>query len=62
MGDFGLYFPVGDVEAMAQRLYDATRLDWQAKAEQAQRIAAQFHIDNIIKQWQQIITKASDNG
>lgn len=62
MGDFGLYFHNGETEALAQRLTEATTLDWQAKSTQAQQIAAHFNIETIINQWQQLIKKASDKA
>ena len=55
MGDFGMYFSVGDVKGMAQRMTEATQIDWQEKSEQAIQIAAQFSIDTIINQWKQLI-------
>ena len=55
MGDFGLYFKNGDIEELAQRLEDATKIDWQAKSEEALTIAQRFDIKNIIKQWKQLI-------
>lgn len=51
MGDFGLYFNNGDIEQLARRLDDATRLDWPAKAQQAMAIARRFDIETIIPQW-----------
>ena len=57
MGDFGMYFSVGDVKGMAQRMTEATQIDWQEKSEQAIQIAAQFSIDTIINQWKQLINE-----
>lgn len=57
MGDFGLYFPNGDVQALADRLQQATQLDWSAKSAEALQIAARFNIETIIQQWQQLIKK-----
>ncbi len=55
MGDFGMYFSVGDVKGMAKQMKQATQMDWQEKSEQALQIAARFNIDTIIKQWKQLI-------
>ncbi len=55
MGDFGLYFPNGDIHALAEKLHEATHMDWQEKSQEALQIAARFNIETIIKQWQQII-------
>ena len=55
MGDFGMYFSVGDVKGMARQMKQATQMDWQEKSEQALQIAARFNIDTIIKQWKQLI-------
>lgn len=58
MGDFGLYFPNGDVQQLAQRLHDAARLDWQAKREEAFQIAQRFDIDAISHQWMELLGRA----
>ena len=55
MGDFGMYFKNGDIEDLAQRLEDATHIDWQAKSEEALKIAQRFDINNIMKQWKKLI-------
>ena len=55
MGDFALYFKNGDIEELAQRLEDATRLDWQTKSKEALEIAKRFDIHKIIEQWKQVI-------
>ena len=55
MGDFALYFKNGDIDELAQRLEDATHLDWQAKSKEALEIAKQFDISNIIEQWKLLI-------
>ena len=55
MGDFGLYFPVGDVEAMAVQLERATQLDWQQQSRQARAIAARFRPEAIMAQWRQLL-------
>lgn len=55
MGDFGMYFKNGDIEDLAQRLEEATHIDWQAKSKEAIAIAQRFDIKNIITQWKQLI-------
>ena len=55
MGDFGLYFKNGNVEELAQRLDEATLLNWKKKSKEALHIAKRFNLDAIIKQWKQII-------
>ena len=55
MNDFALYFRNGDIEDLAQRLKDATQIDWQSKSKEALKIAERFDINNIIKQWKQLI-------
>lgn len=55
MGDFGLYFENGNIEELAQRLEEATHLDWQRKSKEALEIAKKFDLNTIIDQWKQII-------
>ena len=55
MGDFALYFKNGDIDELAQRLEDATHLDWQKKSKEALEIAKRFDIKKIIEQWKQLI-------
>lgn len=55
MGDFGLYFSNGNVKELAQRLTDATQLDWTKKSQEALEIAKRFDIKNIIQQWYQLL-------
>ena len=55
MGDFGLYFKNGDIGELAQRLEDATKLDWVAKSKEAITISQRFEVAHIIKQWKQLI-------
>ena len=57
MGDFGMYFSVGDVKGMARRMAEATQMDWQEKSGQALRIAERFNIETIINQWKQLINE-----
>ena len=55
MGDFGMYFENGNIEDLAQKLEEATHIDWQAKSKEALAIARRFDIENIIKQWKELI-------
>ena len=55
MSDFGMYFKNGDIEDLAQRMEEATHIDWQAKSKEAIAVAQQFDIKNIITQWKQLI-------
>ena len=55
MGDFALYFKNGVIEELAQRLEDATQLDWQAKSKEAIKLAERFNINTIIEQWKRLI-------
>ncbi len=55
LGDFSLYFKNGNIEDLAQRLEDATHLDWQKKSKEALKIAKRFDIKKIIEQWKQLI-------
>jgi glycosyltransferase involved in cell wall biosynthesis len=53
LGDFGLFFKNGDIQELAQRLEDATYLDWQKKSDEAIEIAQQFDVNQIAEQWKQ---------
>lgn len=55
MGEFGLYFKNGNIEDLAQRLEDATHINWQTKSKEALEIAQRFDIKNIIEQWKELI-------
>ena len=55
MGDFGLYFQNGNVEELADKLHDATNLDWKKKSEEAFAIAHRFDLSNIADQWREIL-------
>lgn len=54
LGDFGLYFENGNIEDLAQRLEDATHIDWQTKSQEALKIAQRFDIHSIIEQWKRL--------
>ena len=55
MGDFGLYFKNGDIIDLAERLEEATHIDWSKKSQEAFDIAKRFDINNIISRWKEII-------
>ena len=55
LGDFGMYFKNGDIKDLAQRLEDATHIDWETKSKEALEIAKRFDIENIISQWKKLI-------
>ena len=55
MGPFGLYFKSEDVNDLAQRLEDATHIDWSAKSQEALQIAHKFDVANIITQWKTLL-------
>ncbi len=55
MGDFGMYFPNGDVNGMARRMAETTKIDWQAKSCQALEISHRFNIKTIADTWHEII-------
>ena len=53
LGDFGMFFKNGDIQELAQRLEDATHLDWQKKSDEAIAIAQRFDVNQIAEQWKQ---------
>lgn len=55
MGDFGIYFENGNVEQLAQRLQEATQMDWPSKSAEALSVANRFDIEHIISQWNEIL-------
>jgi glycosyltransferase involved in cell wall biosynthesis len=55
MGDFGLYFDNEDIAGLAERLYDATQLDWKKKSAEAFPIASNFNLSEIALQWRAIL-------
>jgi glycosyltransferase involved in cell wall biosynthesis len=55
MGDFGLYFQNGNIEELAERLHDATNIDWEEKSSEAFTIAHRFDLSQIAGQWQKIL-------
>ena len=55
LGNFGLFFKNGDIQELAQRMEDATHLDWQQKSDEAIKIAQRFNIKEIAGQWKQLL-------
>ena len=55
MGDFGIYFKNGDISDLANRLEEATHIDWQKKSKEAIQIAHKFDITHITEQWKALL-------
>ena len=55
LGDFGMLFKNGNIQELAQRLEDATCLDWQKKSDKAIKIAQRFDVIQIAEQWKQLL-------
>lgn len=55
MGNNALYFPNGDIEALASKLQEATQIAWPAKSEEAIRTARRFDISEVMPQWQEVL-------
>ena len=57
LGEFGIYFNNGNIHNLAQRLEDATKINWKEKSQEAINIARKYDVHSIIKQWKEIIEK-----
>ena len=55
MGEFGIYFENGNIKQLAQRMTEATQIDWKKKSDEALKIAKHFDIETIIGQWKDIL-------
>ena len=55
MGDFGLYFKNEDINDLALKLEESTKIDWQSKSKEAFDIANRFDIEKVVAQWREII-------
>ena len=55
LGEFGLYFKNGNITELAERLEEATHIDWNKKSQEALEIARRFDITNIISSWKNLI-------
>lgn len=59
MGDKALYFDVGNVNQLAQQLWEATRIDWKAKSAESMETSRRFALNAIISQWE-CLTQVSE--
>lgn len=57
MGDFGIYFRKGCVEDLAEKLHEATLIEWSEKSVEAVSIAHRFNVDSITEQWKKLLSK-----
>ena len=57
MGDLGIYFENGNTEQLAQRMREATCIDWSDASAKALLRSKDFDMSNIIKQWKQLIER-----
>ena len=57
LGNSGLFFRNGDIIDLAAKLDLATKIDWATISQQSINIAKRYNIDEIIKQWSNIIEK-----
>lgn len=55
LGNFGIYFNNGDIQDLALRLEEATKINWKEKSKEAICIADKYDIQAIIKQWKGLI-------
>ncbi len=55
LGDFGIFFENENIGQLAQRLEDATHINWQEKSDEAIRIARRFEVSHIIERWKELI-------
>lgn len=55
MGDFGIYFKKGDIGDLANKLTEATHINWQKKSKEAIQLAHKFDITHITEQWKSLI-------
>lgn len=53
--DFGIYFNNGDVKSLANKLQEATRIDWPTKSKEAMRLIRRFDISQIMTKWNDIL-------
>jgi glycosyltransferase involved in cell wall biosynthesis len=55
MGTFGLYFRNGKTEDLAEKLYEATQIDWETKSKEAITLTQNFTLPHIISQWKNVL-------
>ena len=57
LGDFGIYFKNSNIKDLANKLEEATKINWQPKSDEAITISKRFNVDSIIEQWKELIEK-----
>ncbi len=55
MGSFAIYFPNGDIGALASKLQEATEIDWPVKSKEAIKTAHRFDLSEVMPQWQEML-------
>ena len=60
MGAHALYFANGNVDELAQRLSEATRMDWRRYSDEAIAVARRFRADGIMAEWEQLLANDKD--
>jgi glycosyltransferase involved in cell wall biosynthesis len=55
LGDFGMFFKNEDIDELAQRLEEATHIDWLQKSKIALEIANRYEVKPIVQQWKELI-------
>jgi hypothetical protein len=55
MGNFAIYFPNGDIGALASKLQEATEIDWPMKSKGAIKTAHRFDLSEVMPQWQEVL-------
>ena len=54
-GSFAIYFPNGDIGALASKLQEATEIDWPVKSKEAIKTAHRFDLSEVMPQWQEML-------
>ncbi len=57
LGDFGMYFKNGDINELAQKLEEATHINWSDKSKQATENAHRCEVGPSLQQWKDLIEK-----
>lgn len=57
LGDFGIYYNNGNIQDLALRLEEATKINWKKKSQEAISIANKYDVKTIINQWKELIEK-----
>lgn len=58
MGDFGIYFKNGDIIDLANKLEEATLINWNTKSSEALEVANKFNIAKITSEWKRLIEES----